>query len=61
MEEGADYILQGEIQSIEDREGRRRVVYYQVDMTLVDLESNSRVWVGQHKVKKYVENPRVRL
>lgn len=61
MEQGADYMLQGEIQSIEDREGRRRVVYYQVDVSLVDLESNARVWVGQHKIKKFVENPRVRI
>jgi penicillin-binding protein activator len=61
LERGASYVLQGEIQSIEDREGRRRVVFYQVDLTLVDLESNSRVWVGQHKIKKYVQNPRVRI
>ncbi|MQA91326.1 MAG: penicillin-binding protein activator LpoB [Gemmatimonas sp.] len=61
MELGAAYMLQGEIQSIEDREGRRRVVFYQVDLSLVELESNNRVWVGQHKIKKYVENPRVRI
>jgi penicillin-binding protein activator len=61
MEEGASYMLQGEIQSIEDREGRRRVVFYQVDVSLVDLESNSRVWVGQHKIKKYVADPRIRI
>jgi penicillin-binding protein activator len=61
MEHGASYMLQGEIQSIEDREAGRRVVFYQVDMSLVDLESNSRVWVGQHKIKKYIENPRVRI
>lgn len=61
MEQGASYMLQGEIQSIEDREGRRQVVFYQVDLTLVDLEQNTRIWVGQHKIKKYIENPRVRL
>jgi penicillin-binding protein activator len=61
MEHGANYMLQGEIQSIEDREGRRRVVFYQVDLTLVDLESNSRVWMGQHKIKKYVADPRLRV
>ena len=61
MEHGASYILQGEIQSIEDREGRRRVVFYQVDLSLVDVESNSRVWVGQHRIKKYIQTPRVRI
>lgn len=58
---GADYMLQGDIQSITDREGRRSVVFYQVDVTLVDLETNAKTWVGQHKIKKYVERPLVRL
>jgi len=58
MESGADYMLQGEIQSIEDREGGRSVVFYQVDLSLVDLESNAKVWVGQHKIKKFVDRPR---
>ena len=58
METGADYMLQGEIQSIEDREGGRSVVFYQVDLRLVDLQSNAKVWVGQHKIKKFVERPR---
>jgi penicillin-binding protein activator len=60
-ERGASYILQGDVQSIEDREGRRRVVYYQVDMALVSLETNERIWTGQHKIKKMVEQPRLRL
>jgi PBP1b-binding outer membrane lipoprotein LpoB len=58
MESGANYMLQGEIQSIEDRERGKSVVFYQVDMTLVDLESNAKVWVGQHKIKKFIERPR---
>jgi penicillin-binding protein activator len=61
QETGADYMLQGEIHSIEDREGGRRVVFYQVDVTLTDLESNQRVWVGQHKIKKYIDRPRLGL
>jgi hypothetical protein len=61
IESGADYMLQGDIQSIEDREGRRSVVYYQVDLSLVDIESNAKVWVGQHKIKKFIERPRISL
>ena len=60
-ERGAQYMLQGDISQITDREGGRRVVYYQVDMTLVDLESNAKTWTGQHKIKKVVEQPRFRL
>lgn len=56
---GADYMLQGEITAIEDEEGRERIVYYQVDATLTDLESSVRVWAGQHQIKKYIERPRI--
>ena len=58
-EQGATYMLQGEVQSIEDAEGREKVVYYQVDAALVDLESNAKVWVGQHKIKKYIDRRRI--
>lgn len=60
QETGARYMLQGVIEAIEDREGRERVVFYQVDATLVDLQSNEKVWVGQHKIKKHIERPRFR-
>lgn len=60
-ERGAQYMLQGDISQIVDREGGRRVVYYQVDMTLVDLESNAKTWTGQHRIKKYVEQGGLRL
>ena len=60
-ETGARYMLQGEIQAIEDSEGKEKVVFYQVDATLVDLESNAKVWMGQHKIKKYILRKRVGL
>lgn len=58
-EQGARYMLQGDVQAIEDAAGRERVVTYQVDATLLDLESNAKVWVGQHTIKKYVDRRRV--
>ena len=58
QELGADYMLQGQIQSIEDEEGGEKIVYYQVDATLIDLESNVKVWTGQHRIKKYIEHRR---
>ncbi len=57
---GADFILVGEITSIEDIEGNREVIYYQIDLNLTDLESNERVWIGQHRIKKFVERSRTR-
>jgi ethanolamine ammonia-lyase small subunit len=61
QEMGARYMLQGGIEAIQDEEGREKVVFYQVDATLVDLESNVKVWTGQHKIKKYIERPRLRF
>ncbi len=58
-ENGANYMLQGDVQAIEDAEGREKVVFYQVDAFLVDLESNQKVWIGQHKIKKYIDRRRV--
>jgi len=54
-EQGAQYMLQGDVQEIIDGAGREQVRYYQIDASLVDLESNAKVWVGQHKIKKYVQ------
>lgn len=61
QELGARYVLAGEVQAIEDVDGRERVVFYQVDASLIDLETNAKVWAGQHKIKKYVERARFRL
>ena len=58
QELGARYMLAGDLQSIEDVDGRERVVYYQVDASIIDLETNARIWVGQHKIKKYIERAR---
>jgi penicillin-binding protein activator len=58
-ENGANYMLQGDVQAIEDAEGREKVVFYQIDAFLVDLESNQKVWIGQHKIKKYIDRRRV--
>jgi uncharacterized protein (TIGR02722 family) len=51
---GADYMLGGVINSIEDQEGGEMVVFYQIDLNLIDLERNTKVWQGQKKIKKYI-------
>lgn len=59
QELGARYMLQGELEAIEDEEGGEQIIYYQIDATLVDLESNLMVWAGQHRIKKYIERRRI--
>jgi penicillin-binding protein activator len=54
MELGADYMLIGEMNKITDQEGREKVAFYQVDLTLTDLKTNEKVWIGQKKLKKYI-------
>jgi uncharacterized protein (TIGR02722 family) len=56
---GARYMLQGDVQAIEDAAGREKILYYQVDATLIDLETNAKVWAGQHKIKKYIQRRRI--
>ena len=58
---GADFMLQGQINSILDQSGKQQVRFYQIELELVDLESNSKVWIGQKKLKKLVTRPRAKL
>jgi hypothetical protein len=60
QEYGADYMLSGQINTIIDMEGRTQIRYYQVDLTLISLVDNRKVWVGQKKIKKEVVNSKLR-
>ncbi|MCS6824751.1 MAG: penicillin-binding protein activator LpoB [Cytophagaceae bacterium] len=53
---GADFMLFGTINSIVDQEGRKKVIFYQVNLELADMETNELVWIGEKKIKKYVVN-----
>jgi uncharacterized protein (TIGR02722 family) len=51
---GADFILQGDITSIIDSYKKEKVRYYQLNLELTNLETNELVWIGDKKIKKYV-------
>ncbi len=55
QEIGADYMMQGIISSVTDQKEGTKAVYYQVDMTLTDMATNTKVWLGQKKIKKIIE------
>ena len=55
QEKAADFALSGSINSIVDQVGNDRVTFYQVDLKLVDMESNIEVWNGQKKIQKLQE------
>ena len=55
-EAGADLMLFGEMTSETDMQSTRRVVNYITTLFLTDIETNKRVWYGQHEIKKLVKN-----
>lgn len=58
-EVGADYMLSGVLSSIVDSQKKEAVVFYQVNMKLIDIETNQIVWNGQKQIKKYVTRSKV--
>jgi uncharacterized protein (TIGR02722 family) len=60
QETGADFMLKGQINTIIDVESDEQVRYYQVDLTMISMADNRKVWLGQKKIKKLVENAKVR-
>ncbi len=56
LEMGADYMLQGSINSIVDAHKKEKVVQYQVDLELTNLQTSEVVWIGDKKIAKYVKN-----
>ena len=58
---GADFMLIGGINTIIDAAGGTKVRFYQVELELINLESNEKVWIGQKKIKKIVERSRFKL
>jgi uncharacterized protein (TIGR02722 family) len=53
-ESGAELMLIGSINSIVDKEGGKSVIFYQVNLELVNIETNRKLWIGDKKIKKYV-------
>ena len=54
-ESGAKLMMIGELNSIVDQDGGKAVVFYQVNMELVEIESHKKLWIGDKKIKKFVE------
>ncbi|MCD6343516.1 MAG: penicillin-binding protein activator LpoB, partial [Spirochaetaceae bacterium] len=54
-ETGADYMMQGVITSQTDAIQGKRATLYKVDMELIGLENNQKVWIDTKEIKKLVE------
>lgn len=57
QELGADFMLIGNINSIVDEtpDNRTLAVFYTVNLELINVETNQKVWIGNKKIKKLVE------
>ncbi len=53
---GADFMLQGTVNSIVDSYKKDQTVYYQVDLELSNIETTEVVWMGDKKIKKLIRN-----
>jgi len=53
QELAADFALSGTVNSLVDKADNKRVTFYQVDLKLIDMESNIEVWNGQKKIQKF--------
>ncbi len=60
-EVGADFMLQGSINTIIDAVSGEQARFYQIDLTLIELGTNRKVWLGQKKIKKTIEKGGFRL
>lgn len=53
---GADLMLFGEMTSETDTNNNKRIINYITTLYLTDIETNKRIWYGQHEIKKVVRN-----
>ena len=60
QEYGADFMMQGQINTIIDVDGKTQVRYYQVNLELISIKDNRKVWIGQKKIKKLIKNSKLR-
>lgn len=55
QEYGADFVLIGTFKSVEDVLEGKKAILYSVDLELIDVEQNLKVWIGNKKIKKLIE------
>lgn len=58
QEYGADFMLKGQINTIDDQAGKQQLRFYQIDLEMIDLLTNEKVWFGNKEIKKTVVYPK---
>lgn len=62
MELGADFMMIGNINSIVDESvsGKQAAIFYTVNLELINVETNQKVWIGNKKIKKIIDRKNFR-
>lgn len=55
-ETAADFMLQGDIKTVVDSDGKKTVRTYYVTAELIDIETNTKIWLGENSTIKKVIN-----
>jgi hypothetical protein len=58
---GADFMMMGTVSQIVDQADREAIVFYQVDLNLIDLRTWEKVWYGTAKRKHLVSGSNIRF
>lgn len=58
---GADFMLKGTISTIQDKTKGKALMFYQVNLELINVETNRKAWIGEKKIKKLIKRPRFSL
>ena len=59
-ETGADFILVGGVKSITDEIEGTKVLYYQTDFEMINIESMEKVWIGSKEIKKEISKKKTK-
>jgi hypothetical protein len=54
-------MLTGSLNSIVDQEGKEQVIFYQIDLELIDIQTHKKIWIGDKKIKKYMSRSSVKM
>lgn len=61
-ETAADFILQGDVKTVVDSNGKNTSRTYYVSAELVDIETTAKIWLGENSsIKKIITRPTVRF
>lgn len=58
---GADFIMNGRLDSIVQEAGRDKTIYYKLTMNLTNLKTGLKVWTNQKQMRKMFKKKRIGL